>query len=120
MAADAPGASIGRDLALVLDIVLAAEDALSFVSGLDEAGFQASRLHQNAVIRSLEVVGEAAGKLSPTFRSVQNAVPWREITGLRHRLIHDYAGVRLDVVWRVTQDRLPELIRALRPLAPPE
>jgi uncharacterized protein with HEPN domain len=50
-----------RDAALLLDMLLAAQDAQSFVEGLDEAAFRASRLHQNAVIRSLEVIGEAAG-----------------------------------------------------------
>ena len=54
----------GRDAALLLDMLLAARDAQSFVEGLDEAAFRASRLHQNAVIRSLEVIGEAAGKVS--------------------------------------------------------
>jgi uncharacterized protein with HEPN domain len=53
-----------RDAALLLDMLLAARDAQSFIEGLDEAAFLASRLHQNAVIRSLEVLGEAAGKVS--------------------------------------------------------
>lgn len=56
-----------RDAALLLDMLQAARDARSFVSGLDEAAFMASRLHQNAVVRSLEVIGEAAGKVSPAF-----------------------------------------------------
>jgi uncharacterized protein with HEPN domain len=54
------------DSALLLDMLLAARDARSFLEGLDEAAFMASRLHQNAVIRSLEVIGEAAGKVSGT------------------------------------------------------
>lgn len=53
-----------RDTALLLDMWLAARDARTFVDGLDEAAFMVSRLHQNAVIRSLEVIGEAAGKVS--------------------------------------------------------
>jgi uncharacterized protein with HEPN domain len=56
-----------RDAALLLDIMLAAEDALSFVAGLDERAFLASGLHQSAVIRKLEVMGEAAGKVSTAF-----------------------------------------------------
>ena len=75
-----------------------------------------SRLHQNAVIRALEVIGEAAGKVSPAFRAAQPAIPWREITGLRHRLIHGCDEVRLDVVWRVVAERLDPLIVALEPL----
>ncbi|MHB8528911.1 MAG: HepT-like ribonuclease domain-containing protein [Caulobacteraceae bacterium] len=108
-----------RDSAFVLDMILAAEDALSFTRELDEAAFLDSRLHQNAVIRSLEVIGEAAGKLSARFRASHGEFPWREITGMRHRLVHDYAGVRLDLVWRAARERLPALLAVLRPLAPP-
>lgn len=104
-----------RDAALVVDIILAAEDALEFVSGLDEAGFSASRLHQNAVIRSLEIIGEAAGKLSEAFRSQLPTIPWRQLTSMRHRLIHGYATVRVDLVWRVLSDQLPVLLSTLKP-----
>jgi uncharacterized protein with HEPN domain len=54
-----------RDPALALDILLAAEDALSFTAGLDRAGFEASKLHQAATIRCLEIIGEAANRTSP-------------------------------------------------------
>jgi len=110
------GKPTDRDAALLLDMLLAASDARGFVAGMDEAAFLASRLHQNAVIRALEVIGEAAGKVSPAFRAAQPAIPWREITGLRHRLIHGYGEVRLDLVWRVTTERLEPLIAALEPL----
>jgi uncharacterized protein with HEPN domain len=50
----------------------------------------ASSLHQSAVIRKLEVIGEAAGKVSKAFRAAHPEIPWREMTGLRHRLIHGY------------------------------
>jgi uncharacterized protein with HEPN domain len=63
-----------------------------------------------------EWIGEAAGKVSPAFRAAQPAIPWREITGLRHRLIHDYDEVRLDVVWRVVTEHLDPLIASLEPL----
>lgn len=89
-----------------------------FVAGLDEATFMESRLHQNAVIRSLEIIGEAAGKLSPAFTAAHLNVPWRDITGMRHRLIHGYADVRLDLVWQVVAERLEPLIVSLAPLVP--
>src|SRR5271157_5557252 len=109
-----------RDAALLLDMALAAEDALSFVAGLDERAFLASDLYQSAVIRKLEVIGEAAGRVSKSFCTAHPEIPWREMTGLRHRLIHGYGDVRLDIVWRVTTEMLPGLIAALRPLIPPE
>lgn len=107
-----------RDAAFLLDMLLAARDAQSFVEGLDEAAFLASRLHQNAVIRSLEVLGEAAGRISEATRASHPEVPWREMTGMRHRLIHDYADVRFDLVWTVIRDHLPPLIAALGRLIP--
>ncbi len=108
------------DLALLLDMALAAKDALGFAAGMNEAEFAASRLHQNAVIRSLEVIGEAAGKISADFRDKHPKIQWREITGMRHRLIHGYAEVRFDVVWSVVQDSLPPLLAAISPLLPPD
>jgi uncharacterized protein with HEPN domain len=69
-----------RDTALLLDMLLAARDAQTFVEGLDEAAFLASRLHQNAAIRSLEVLGEAAGRISAATRASHPEIPWREIT----------------------------------------
>jgi uncharacterized protein with HEPN domain len=109
-----------RDAALLLDVMLAAEDALSFVADFDERAFLASGLHQSAVIRKLEVMGEAAGKVSMAFRTSHPEIPGKQMTGLRHRLIHDYGDVRLDIIWRVVRETLPDLIAMLRPLIPPK
>lgn len=109
-----------RDLALLWDMKLAALDAQSFVAGLNEADFLASRLHQSAVIRALEVLGEAAGRVSRESCAALPHLPWREMTGLRHRLIHGYAEVRLDLVWNVATQRLGPLLAMLEPLLPPE
>ncbi|ODT88403.1 HepT-like ribonuclease domain-containing protein [Phenylobacterium sp. SCN 70-31] len=104
-----------RDRALVLDMILAAEDALGFVAGFDVKTFAGSKLHQNAAtIRSIEVVGEAAGRLSPECRQAHDDVQWSEIIGMRHRLIHGYDKVSLDLVWQVLQEDLPDLLQALR------
>jgi uncharacterized protein with HEPN domain len=102
-----------RDAALLLDMLLAARDALDFVADIDESIFLASRLHQNAVIRSLEVIGEAAGKVSPQLRAAHPAIAWREMAGMRHRLIHDDAEVRMDLVWSVVSTRLHPLAKQL-------
>jgi uncharacterized protein with HEPN domain len=85
---------------------------------MDDAAFMASRLHQNAVIRALEVLGEAAGRVSPGFRAAHRDIPSRETTAMRHRLIHGYADVRLDLVWTVVRRHLPPLIAVLAPLVP--
>jgi uncharacterized protein with HEPN domain len=107
-----------RDAALLLDMLLAARDARSFVEELDEAAFFASRLHQNAVIRSVEVIGEAAGKVSTATQIAHPEISWRDITGMRHRLIHGYGDVRLDLVWKVVREHLEPLIDQLVKLIP--
>jgi uncharacterized protein with HEPN domain len=66
------------DAGFMLDMILAARDARSFLGGMDEDSFLASRLHQNAVIRSLEVIGEAAGRVSQSMCAAHPEIPWRE------------------------------------------
>jgi uncharacterized protein with HEPN domain len=109
-----------RDAALLLDIQLAAENALAFVADLDESAFLASGLHQSAVIRQLTVIGEAAGKVSKAFCAAHPEIPWAQMTSMRHRLVHGYGDVRLDIVWSVTKEMLPGLIVKLQPLIPPK
>jgi uncharacterized protein with HEPN domain len=92
---------------------------ITFVAAITRAEFAVSKLHQNAVIRSLEVIGEAAANVSGQFRDAHPEIPWREIIGMRNRLIHSYSNVSLDIVWDVSCVMLPELIAALRPFVPP-
>jgi len=106
------------DLSLLLDMLLAARDARDFVANMSEASFLASKLHQNAVIRSLEVLGEAASKVSVATQTDHPEILWRDIIGMRHRLIHGYSDVRLELVWLVVQERLDPLIDDLEPLIP--
>jgi uncharacterized protein with HEPN domain len=109
-----------RDAGLMLDMLIHARDALDFIEGLDETAFLASRLHQSATIRALEVIGEAAGKVSKVTASAHPDIPWQDITGMRHRLIHGYGDVRLDTVWSTVRDWLPTLVRYLEALLPGE
>ena len=107
-----------RDAALLLDMLLAARDARSFIEGLDEDAFLASPLHQNATIRSLEVIGEAAGKVSVAYTGCVSRNPVARYDGMRHRLIHGYAEIRLDLVWIVLREHLGPLIATLERLVP--
>ena len=78
-----------------------------------------SRLHQAAVIRCLEVIVEAANKVARDCQNAHPEIEWREIVGMRNRLIHNYGDIRLDVVWNALQGKLPSLIATLTTLVPP-
>ncbi|MDZ4374105.1 MAG: DUF86 domain-containing protein [Phenylobacterium sp.] len=103
-----------RDRGYVLDMILSGEDALEFIEGLDEAAFRLSKLHQHAVVRAIEIVGEAAGRLSADFVRNHPGLPWSAMRGMRHRLAHDYNNIDLAVVWRVARHELPEVLPTLR------
>lgn len=80
------------------------------------ADFFGNTMVQDAVIRNLEVIGEAVRHLPPDLRHRHPEIPWRSITALRNVLIHDYFGVDLDIVWRVVVRRLPTLKRHVESL----
>jgi uncharacterized protein with HEPN domain len=109
-----------RDEAFLLDMLLAAGDAREFAKDLDRVSFMASDLHQSAIIRKLEVIGEAAGKVSMAFQAQHPEIAWAAIVGLRNRLIHGYRTVRVDIVWDIVQRELPTLVELLQPLIPDE
>jgi uncharacterized protein with HEPN domain len=75
--------------------------------------FLASDVMQDAVVRNIEVIGEAAKRVSPTTRGQLSPLNWKAICGMRDVLIHDYIGVDLDEVWNVTATSIPELRRAI-------
>jgi len=62
-----------------------------------------------AFSRSLEIIGEASKKIPRSFKDKYSDIPWRQIAGMRDKLIHDYFGIDLEIVWDVIQNRLPEL-----------
>ena len=87
-----------------------------YTEGMKREDFMSSNLHQDAVIRQVEVVGEAARKVSEETRERHTEVPWKDMAGIRDKLIHGYFGVDLDAVWdTVTEDipRLKAMIQAL-------
>jgi uncharacterized protein with HEPN domain len=91
------------------DIYTAINDVLDFTSGMTVEAFCSDIKTSNAVIRSLEVLGEATKHIPDEFRQKHPQIPWSKMAGMRDVLIHDYMGVDLITVWKVATERLPVL-----------
>jgi uncharacterized protein with HEPN domain len=94
-------------------------DALADIATYTSAGREAffdQRIRQDATLRKLEVIGQAVKNLSEESKSRRPQIPWKQIAGMRDKVIHDYFGVNLDIVWAVVEKDLPQLERAVRDL----
>ncbi len=99
-----------RDINLfITDILQNINDIMSFSRGLTKEKFIKNRLRQNAIIRSLEIIGEAVKNIPDSFRDKYPEIPWRKIAGFRDILSHAYFGVSMDRVWNIIEKDLPEL-----------
>ncbi len=108
------------DDAYLLDMLEAARKAREFSAGLTKSQFEQSELRQHAILNVLEVVGEAASRVSEATRNAHPAIPWRKIVGLRNRIVHGYFDIDAGIIWRVVNDDLPGLISQLEPVVPPD
>lgn len=108
------------EAAYLLDMLLAAEDAQEFSSGLTFEQFTRNRLHQNAILKSVEVIGESAAHISEKTRQKNPEIPWQDIIGTRNRLVHGYFQISLEVVWDIVEKDIPQLIELLKMLVPKE
>jgi uncharacterized protein with HEPN domain len=88
-------------------ILGAIERIESYTRGLSESDFMNNFMIQDAVVRNLEIVGEASKKISPQLKEQHSDIPWKQITGMRDKLIHNYFGVDLISVWSVVENDLP-------------
>ena len=91
------------------DILQALDDVAEFTDGMDFEQFSCDKKTVNAVIRSLEVLGEATKHIPAAFRKRHPEIPWSKMAGMRDVLIHDYMGVDHMTVWKVAKERLPEI-----------
>jgi uncharacterized protein with HEPN domain len=111
-----------RDSSLLIEDMLAAIRKIErYTEGTDQARFQQDEKTVDAVVRNLEVIGEAARRIPVEFTSRHADLPWKQIAGLRNRIVHDYIGLDLEIIWQVIRHDLPRLKVQLDELArPPE
>lgn len=91
------------------DIVEAADRIASYIEGMTRSAFEMDQMRIDAVIRNLQIIGEAVKKIPETIRGAYPSIPWHEIAALRNRVIHVYFNVDLNVTWNVVQFELPIL-----------
>jgi len=100
--------------------LIAARRAINHLDGVQSRTFEESELLQDAVVRALEVVGEAAAHISTEYRETHPEIPWHKMIGMRNRLIHEYFRVNYAAVWDTVRNDLPDLVKMLEELVPPE
>ncbi|MBN1936964.1 MAG: DUF86 domain-containing protein [Anaerolineae bacterium] len=110
-----------KDDAIRLQHMLdAAREAIGFVQGRTRVDLNGDRQLTLALVKDIEIIGEAAYQVSQTARDQQPGIPWDDIIGMRHRLVHAYFDINLDVLWRTVQADLPLLVAELEHATPGE
>jgi uncharacterized protein with HEPN domain len=104
---------IAKDRVRVQHMLDYAREALELIKGKDLSGLISDRLLRLALVRLLEMIGEAANRVSPEYRAAHPVIPWSQIIGLRNRLIHGYDAVDMDILWEILSRDLPILVAEL-------
>jgi len=94
----------------------AAREAISFAQGCSRADLDRNRMLFHALVRNMEIIGEAASQVTKEFRDTRSGLPWADVIGMRNRLIHAYFDVDPDIVWDTATQDLPFLVDALTKL----
>ena len=98
----------------VQDILDSIRDIESFIKGMTFEEFKKDRKTINAVVRSIEVIGEASKKVSTAIQAKYPDVPWKKMSGMRDKLIHEYFGIDLEILWIVSKKEIKRLKPAIR------
>lgn len=98
------------------DMIGFAEKVLGYTFDVDKQAFVSSSMMHDAVIRNLELIGEAATHVPESVQSANPKIPWRLMIATRNRLIHAYLGIDEDIIWSIVRDDIPALIPLLRQL----
>ena len=113
-----------RPIQLLIEDIWESIDKIErYISGFDRKAFLNDEKTVDSVIRNLEIIGEAAKRLPEDFKTRHPEIAWHRIVGLRNRIVHNYFGIDLDIVWEILQRELPELkekISGLRAVPKPK
>ncbi|MBI1373954.1 MAG: DUF86 domain-containing protein [Phycisphaera sp.] len=107
-----------RDEALLVDMLEHARMIVRHSADLTRERFAEDEVLQAAMTRWIQVIGEAAWQVSDEFKQLHQQVPWAKIAGTRHRLVHDYGNVSVELMWAVIEQHIPELVNQLVSLVP--
>jgi uncharacterized protein with HEPN domain len=101
------------EIEFLLDISESARRIISYTEGMKYDDFLVDLKTQDSVIRNIEIIGEAVKNLSTELRATYDQVAWKSMAGMRDRLIHDYFGINIDIVWGVATENIPVLLHQL-------
>jgi uncharacterized protein with HEPN domain len=102
-----------EDASYLWDMLQAAHDILEFTEGASFAEYRSNKMMRMATERGFQIMGEAARRVSESFRSEHPEIPWSSIVGHRNVIVHDYADLSMGRVWEVIQRDLPALVQSL-------
>ena len=108
-----------RDAACLLDMLQAAEKVRRFIQGKTQDAFVADEVLRDAIERNAEIIGEAARRISESFKNQHPEIPWRKMIAQRNVLVHEYDKISVDEMWTVATFHIPKLIENLTLLIPP-
>ena len=94
----------------------AAQEAVRYVEGLPREEFDSQRPLQHSIVRCIEIIGEAASRLSPELRNANPDIPWQDMIGMRNRVVHAYFDLDLDLIWVTASHELLDIIPRLEVL----
>lgn len=109
---------MSRDDAYLYDILESARAALEYMHGKTREEFSKDSMLQDAVVRRLEIVGEASGRVSNETQKKYSHLPWQAMKGTRNKIIHEYDSIELDIIWDVVEQDLPHLVAELEKIVP--
>jgi len=107
------------DIALLYDMLDSARSVQNMIKGMNLEKYKDDRRTRRAVEREIEIIGEAARKVTRLFMDKHPEIPWRKIIGQRHKLAHEYGEIQDEILYKVATIHIPELICLLEPLIPP-